>query len=60
MQQVALKKYEEIRRGSNELLVSGSDDCSLYIWRPSTSDKPLKRLMGHQKPVNHVRTSKRV
>jgi ribosome assembly protein 4 len=54
MQEVALKKYEEVKRGGTEVLVTGSDDCSLYLWRPTVADKPIKRLMGHQKPVNHV------
>jgi ribosome assembly protein 4 len=31
-----------------------SDDFTIYLWDPSTSTKPLARLMGHQKQVNHV------
>lgn len=37
-----------------ERLVSASDDLTMYLWEPSKSKKPLARLQGHQKPVNHV------
>ncbi|KAK8204616.1 ribosome assembly [Zalaria obscura] len=43
--------------GSNETverLVSASDDCTMYLWSPATSTKPVTRLLGHQKQVNHV------
>ena len=37
-----------------ERLVSASDDCTMYLWSPDTSTKPITRLLGHQKQVNHV------
>ena len=37
-----------------ERLVSASDDCTIYLWNPSDSTKPIARLLGHQKQVNHV------
>lgn len=37
-----------------ERLVTASDDFTMYLWHPSESTKPLARLMGHQKQVNHV------
>ena len=37
-----------------ERLVSASDDFTMYLWEPSKSTKPLSRLLGHQKQVNHV------
>ncbi|KAI9840816.1 MAG: hypothetical protein M1837_001289 [Sclerophora amabilis] len=37
-----------------ERLVTASDDCTMYLWEPSISIKPLARLLGHQKQVNHV------
>lgn len=40
--------------GIEERLVSASDDCTIYLWSPSTSTKPLARLHGHQKQVNQV------
>lgn len=41
--------------GAVERLVSASDDCTIYLWNPSSaSNKPIARLLGHQKQVNHV------
>ena len=41
-----------------ERLVSASDDFTMYLWWPSPSSstptKPLARMLGHQKQVNHV------
>ena len=38
----------------SERLVSASDDNTIYLWNPSATLKPIARLMGHQKAVNHV------
>jgi ribosome assembly protein 4 len=40
--------------GGTERLVTASDDCTMYLWQPSVSTKPLQRMVGHQKQVNHV------
>lgn len=39
-----------------ERLVSASDDNVLYLWDPlsSTPTKPITRMIGHQKAINHV------
>lgn len=44
-----------------EKLISASDDNTIFLWDPSAMDpnsnvtlKPLARLLGHQKQVNHV------
>jgi ribosome assembly protein 4 len=37
-----------------ERLVSASDDFTMYLWEPSKSTKPIARMTGHQKQVNHV------
>ena len=37
-----------------ERLVTASDDFTMYLWEPSQSTKPIARLLGHQKQVNHV------
>jgi WD40 repeat protein len=46
-----------------ETLISGSDDHTLFLWPDqaatsfsagATPKKPLARLTGHQKQVNHV------
>lgn len=37
-----------------ERLVSASDDFTMYLWDPSQGSKPVARMLGHQKQVNHV------
>ncbi|OAV88542.1 hypothetical protein PTTG_06887 [Puccinia triticina 1-1 BBBD Race 1] len=55
--QAALKRYTSFTSHAPELLISGSDDHTLFLWPPldsATPKKPLARLTGHQKQVNHV------
>jgi len=58
--EAARKKYEAAlspvvgREGKAELLVSGSDDFTCFLWDPSHSKKPVARMTGHQQPVNFV------
>ena len=37
-----------------ELLISGSDDHTLFLWSPLSSTKPIARLTGHQREVSYV------
>jgi ribosome assembly protein 4 len=37
-----------------ERLATASDDTTIFLWSPLTSRKPIARLTGHQKQVNHV------
>lgn len=57
MQAKAKEEYEKVVGVNGERLVSGSDDFTLYLWRPDTSNKPLARMTGHQQLVNDVRFS---
>ncbi|KAL8811298.1 MAG: hypothetical protein Q9200_001909 [Gallowayella weberi] len=62
----AKQRFQTAARINNTLterLVTASDDCTIYLWSPPTSFppsstnptiKPLARLLGHQKQVNHV------
>jgi len=54
----ALAKYKTFTASQPELLISGSDDHTLFLWPNVRSEhnpkKPLARLTGHQKQVNHV------
>jgi ribosome assembly protein 4 len=43
--------------GGDELMVSGSDDHTLFLWRPSSEKKPVARLTGHQQTVIDVKFS---
>jgi ribosome assembly protein 4 len=47
-------KAATIQGEVTERLVSASDDFTMYLWEPSKSTKPVARLVGHQKQVNHV------
>ncbi|KAI0125618.1 WD domain-containing protein [Xylariales sp. AK1849] len=40
-----------------ERLLSASDDFTMYLWDPEEGTKPVARLLGHQKQVNHVQFS---
>lgn len=38
-----------MRGSAPERLVSGSDDCTMYLWEPFSSNKSYKaRMTGHQ------------
>ena len=53
--QRALQKYEAVTTASGgEVLVSGSDDFTLFMWRPTEDKAPVARLTGHQQLVNHI------
>mmetsp|Transcript_23676 Transcript_23676/g.39731 ORF Transcript_23676/g.39731 Transcript_23676/m.39731 type:complete len:469 (+) Transcript_23676:152-1558(+) len=55
--EVARKRYEELKGGKSERLVSGSDDFTMFLWEPEDSKKPLARMTGHQQPINQVQFS---
>ena len=53
----AKERFEKAATIDNKIverLVSASEDNTLFLWEPSTSTKPLARLLGHQKSINHV------
>lgn len=37
-----------------ERVASASDDFTMYLWDPAQGTKPVARMLGHQKQVNHV------
>mmetsp|Transcript_40595 Transcript_40595/g.135282 ORF Transcript_40595/g.135282 Transcript_40595/m.135282 type:complete len:538 (-) Transcript_40595:110-1723(-) len=49
----AAQRYAEAR-GSAELLASGSDDFTVFLWAPAAGKKPIARLTGHVQLVNAV------
>ncbi|XP_078483724.1 notchless protein homolog 1 [Ciona intestinalis] len=57
LQKEALKRYNLVKGNTGELMVSGSDDFTLFLWNPSTEKKPIARMTGHQALVNDVRFS---
>lgn len=57
LRQKALAEYEKVAKlggQTSERLVTASDDFTMYFWEPLKSSKPVCRMTGHQKLVNHV------
>ena len=53
----AKERFEKAARVQGKLserLVSASDDFTMYLWDPSQGTKPVARMVGHQKQINHV------
>lgn len=53
----ALEEYEKaVKIGGkvSERVVTASDDFTMFLWEPLRSSKPICRMTGHQKLVNHV------
>jgi len=48
----AILNFESFKQ--EEILVTGSDDFTMFLWSPHKSNKPIARLTGHQALVNHV------
>ncbi|WEW61372.1 ribosome assembly [Emydomyces testavorans] len=48
------EKAATINGKITEQLVSASDDFTMFLWDPASSNKPIARMLGHQKEVNHV------
>lgn len=53
---VAKERYEAARN-DGERLVSGSDDFTLFLWKPETDKKSITRMTGHQQLINDVKFS---
>lgn len=52
-----LAKFNKIYNLHKEILVTGSDDCTIILWKPEISNKPIKRLPGHQNAINQIQFS---
>lgn len=53
----AKERFEKAARVQGkvaERLVSASEDFTMHLWDPSQGTKPVARMLGHQKQVNHV------
>ena len=51
----AKKRYAEAREAAGgELLASGSDDFTCFLWSPAAGKKPITRMTGHVQLVNNV------
>lgn len=55
LKEIARKRYAEVVAAGPELLVSGSEDNTMYLWNGAKEKKPIApRITGHQKGINHV------
>ncbi|KAI1335600.1 WD40 repeat-like protein [Xylariaceae sp. FL0016] len=54
----AKERFEKAAKHQGKILeraISASDDCTMFLWAPDLNGtKPVARLQGHQKQVNHV------
>lgn len=53
----AKERFEQLAKVGGQLserIVTASDDFTMYLWEPAKSTKPICRMTGHQKVVNHV------
>ncbi|XP_071042313.1 notchless protein homolog 1 [Parasteatoda tepidariorum] len=57
LSKLANERYKNVTKDQPELLVSGSDDFTLYLWKPETDKKPLARMTGHKNLINDVKFS---
>jgi len=55
MKKIALERYNKLKGGSDERLVSCSDDHTLYMWDPFKKSEPVTRLTGHQQQAITVK-----
>ncbi|EDV22616.1 uncharacterized protein TRIADDRAFT_28728, partial [Trichoplax adhaerens] len=54
-QEKSLQKYNlALKLTGKELMVSGSDDYTLFLWHPAKEKTPIARMTGHQQLVNMV------
>lgn len=44
----ALERYTSVKGAESEQLVSGSDDFTLFLWKPGESRKPVARMTGEE------------
>eukprot|EP00386_Alphamonas_edax_P002187 GDKI01006568.1.p1 GENE.GDKI01006568.1~~GDKI01006568.1.p1 ORF type:complete len:528 (-),score=150.94 GDKI01006568.1:162-1700(-) len=55
MKERARELYDKaVATCGGERLLSGSDDFTMFLWNPNENRKPITRMTGHQKIVNHV------
>lgn len=54
MQIIAQDRYNSVIGSEGELLVSGSDDFTMFMWRPQHDKHSILRMTGHQQLINHI------
>lgn len=57
LSQLAHQRYNNFTKGEPEILISGSDDFTLFMWKPEKDKKHINRMTGHQNLINDVKFS---
>merc|ERR1711915_50301 len=58
LRELAEKRYQDgMKVVGQELLVAGSDDFTMFMWKPEKEKKSVARMTGHQQLVNDVKFS---
>jgi len=58
MKVLSEKRYNQVLKVvGEEMLVSGSDDFTMFLWKPESEKQSLARMTGHQQLVNDVKFS---
>ncbi|XP_066909624.1 notchless protein homolog 1 [Halyomorpha halys] len=57
LKKATIERYREVCGTDGEILVSGSDDFTMFMWKPETGKKSFARLTGHQQLINDVKFS---
>ena len=53
-QKRALDRYTAMCGTNNEILVSGSDDFTMFMWTPQKGKTSMERMTGHQALIFHI------
>ncbi|GFQ97883.1 notchless protein homolog 1 [Trichonephila clavata] len=54
---LALQRYEMVTKGQPEILVSGSDDFTMFLWTPEKHKQSIARMAYHRNVINDVKFS---
>jgi ribosome assembly protein 4 len=54
LQAKALSRYQTLIGVEGETLVSGSDDYTMFLWKPQDNKSPITRMTGHQQAINQI------
>ncbi|GFY72308.1 notchless protein homolog 1 [Trichonephila inaurata madagascariensis] len=57
LSKLALQRYEMVTKGQPEILVSGSDDFTMFLWSPERHKQSIARMAHHRNVINDVKFS---
>ncbi|XP_071499818.1 notchless protein homolog 1-like [Diadema antillarum] len=54
LSKMALERYNSVKGSEPERMVTGSDDFTLFLWKPEEEKKSVARMTGHMQLINEV------